>query len=198
MSPPYCQCLASYLALSCLLPIFLHIRPLVLPLLVLPVLPVLPAGRRCPSPLTCWPWLWATWRAESWGPSAQCGASLKWLRQGLTSLQVGGWGAIEAVQSFDGPACSTPRPPPSAYAPRLLWPDLALALALAWPLSLCPPSPVPRRPSAETSKFLDAAESLAGPYQWGRYDLLLLPPSFPYGGCLPPVLCLSSRRHMQH
>lgn len=43
---------------------------------------------------------------------------------------------------------------------------------------------MPRRPSAETSKFLDAAESLAGPYQWGRYDLLLLPPSFPYGGCL--------------
>eukprot|EP00967_Tisochrysis_lutea_P076132 scaffold102844_cov21-Tisochrysis_lutea.AAC.1 len=24
-------------------------------------------------------------------------------------------------------------------------------------------------------------ESIAGPYVWGRYDLLLLPPSFPYG-----------------
>ncbi|KAG7670978.1 hypothetical protein Ndes2526A_g01234 [Nannochloris sp. 'desiccata'] len=35
---------------------------------------------------------------------------------------------------------------------------------------------------AETPKFLEAAESLAGPYRWGRYDLLLLPPSFPYGG----------------
>jgi leukotriene-A4 hydrolase len=35
---------------------------------------------------------------------------------------------------------------------------------------------------AETPKFLQAAESLAGPYRWGRYDLLLLPPSFPYGG----------------
>jgi leukotriene-A4 hydrolase len=35
---------------------------------------------------------------------------------------------------------------------------------------------------AETPRFLKAAESLAGPYRWGRYDLLLLPPSFPYGG----------------
>jgi len=24
-------------------------------------------------------------------------------------------------------------------------------------------------------------EAVAGPYVWGRYDLLLLPPSFPYG-----------------
>ncbi|KAI3426280.1 hypothetical protein D9Q98_008653 [Chlorella vulgaris] len=41
---------------------------------------------------------------------------------------------------------------------------------------------------AETSKFLDAAAELAGPYQWGRYDLLLLPPSFPYGGMENPCL----------
>ena len=27
-----------------------------------------------------------------------------------------------------------------------------------------------------------AAEKIAGPYVWGIYDLLLLPPSFPYGG----------------
>ena len=48
--------------------------------------------------------------------------------------------------------------------------------------------PPPSRASCptETSKFLDAAEQLAGPYQWGRYDLLLLPPSFPYGGMENP------------
>ena len=34
---------------------------------------------------------------------------------------------------------------------------------------------------ADTPKYLEAAEKLAGPYRWGRYDLLLLPPSFPYG-----------------
>ena len=26
------------------------------------------------------------------------------------------------------------------------------------------------------------AEKLLGPYLWGRYDLVILPPSFPYGG----------------
>lgn len=33
-----------------------------------------------------------------------------------------------------------------------------------------------------------AGEALAGPYVWGRYDLLLLPPSFPYGGMENPCL----------
>jgi leukotriene-A4 hydrolase len=41
---------------------------------------------------------------------------------------------------------------------------------------------------AETETFLQAAESLAGPYQWTRYDLLVLPPSFPYGGMENPCL----------
>ncbi|GFH06372.1 Leuk-A4-hydro_C domain-containing protein, partial [Haematococcus lacustris] len=34
---------------------------------------------------------------------------------------------------------------------------------------------------ADTASFLEAGEALAGPYVWGRYDLLLMPPSFPYG-----------------
>ncbi|PSC70392.1 Leukotriene A-4 hydrolase isoform A [Micractinium conductrix] len=41
---------------------------------------------------------------------------------------------------------------------------------------------------AETDKFLQAAADLAGPYQWGVYDVLLLPPSFPYGGMENPCL----------
>ena len=41
---------------------------------------------------------------------------------------------------------------------------------------------------ADTSKYLDLGEELAGPYAWGRYDLLLLPPSFPYGGMENPCL----------
>lgn len=41
---------------------------------------------------------------------------------------------------------------------------------------------------AETAKFLDTGEALAGPYRFGRYDLLLLPPSFPYGGMENPCL----------
>jgi leukotriene-A4 hydrolase len=38
------------------------------------------------------------------------------------------------------------------------------------------------REFAETERMLQAAEDLYGPYQWGRYDILVLPPSFPFGG----------------
>jgi leukotriene-A4 hydrolase len=41
---------------------------------------------------------------------------------------------------------------------------------------------------AETEKFISIAENLVGPYVWGRYDVLLLPPSFPYGGMENPCL----------
>lgn len=40
----------------------------------------------------------------------------------------------------------------------------------------------------DTEKFLSTAEELLTPYEWGRYDLLLLPPSFPYGGMENPCL----------
>jgi aminopeptidase N len=40
----------------------------------------------------------------------------------------------------------------------------------------------------DLEKMLAAAESLYGPYRWGRYDLLVLPPSFPYGGMENPRL----------
>eukprot|EP01114_Cavostelium_apophysatum_P016677 TRINITY_DN4794_c0_g1_i1.p1 TRINITY_DN4794_c0_g1~~TRINITY_DN4794_c0_g1_i1.p1 ORF type:complete len:601 (+),score=152.57 TRINITY_DN4794_c0_g1_i1:41-1843(+) len=41
---------------------------------------------------------------------------------------------------------------------------------------------------AETEEFLKIGEDLLGPYVWGRYDILLLPPSFPYGGMENPCL----------
>ena len=41
---------------------------------------------------------------------------------------------------------------------------------------------------ADTEKMIDAAEALFGPYQWGRYDMLVLPPSFPFGGMENPNL----------
>lgn len=41
---------------------------------------------------------------------------------------------------------------------------------------------------AETEKYLQAAEKLCGPYEWQEYDLLVLPPSFPYGGMENPCL----------
>eukprot|EP00537_Pseudo-nitzschia_pungens_P007253 CAMPEP_0172367130 /NCGR_PEP_ID=MMETSP1060-20121228/19395_1 /TAXON_ID=37318 /ORGANISM="Pseudo-nitzschia pungens, Strain cf. cingulata" /LENGTH=652 /DNA_ID=CAMNT_0013091259 /DNA_START=94 /DNA_END=2052 /DNA_ORIENTATION=- len=42
---------------------------------------------------------------------------------------------------------------------------------------------------SETEVFLSTAEAIAGrEYAWGRYDLLCLPPSFPYGGMENPCL----------
>ena len=41
---------------------------------------------------------------------------------------------------------------------------------------------------ADTEKMVEAAESLYGPYRWGRYDMLVLPPSFPIGGMENPRL----------
>jgi leukotriene-A4 hydrolase len=41
---------------------------------------------------------------------------------------------------------------------------------------------------SETEKFIAAGEAICGPYVWGHYDILLLPPSFPYGGMENPCL----------
>eukprot|EP00062_Callorhinchus_milii_P009552 gi/632953465/ref/XP_007892433.1/ PREDICTED: aminopeptidase B [Callorhinchus milii] len=37
-------------------------------------------------------------------------------------------------------------------------------------------------------EFLTVGEKLFGPYVWGRYDILFMPPSFPYGGMENPCL----------
>lgn len=45
---------------------------------------------------------------------------------------------------------------------------------------------------ADTEKMIEAAEKLYGPYRWGRYDILVLPPSFPYGGMENPRLTFAT------
>lgn len=40
----------------------------------------------------------------------------------------------------------------------------------------------------DTQAMIYAANDMFGTYQWGRYDLLILPPSFPYGGMENPRL----------
>lgn len=40
----------------------------------------------------------------------------------------------------------------------------------------------------ETPLMEEANERLYGPYRWGRYDLIVLPPSFPFGGMENPRL----------
>lgn len=45
---------------------------------------------------------------------------------------------------------------------------------------------------AEIEQMLTAAEHLCGPYVWKVYDVLVLPPSFPYGGMENPCLTFVS------
>lgn len=40
----------------------------------------------------------------------------------------------------------------------------------------------------DIERLVNAAEALYGPYRWGRYDVLVLPPSFPFGGMENPRL----------
>lgn len=44
----------------------------------------------------------------------------------------------------------------------------------------------------DLESMIKAAESLYGPYRWGRYDLVVLPPSFPFGGMENPRLTFAT------
>ena len=48
------------------------------------------------------------------------------------------------------------------------------------------------RELSDTEKMVAAAEKLYGPYRWGRYDILVLPPSFPFGGMENPTLTFAT------
>lgn len=45
---------------------------------------------------------------------------------------------------------------------------------------------------AETEEMIKAAEELYGPYEWERYDILVLPASFPFGGMENPRLTFAT------
>jgi leukotriene-A4 hydrolase len=44
----------------------------------------------------------------------------------------------------------------------------------------------------DTERMVESAEKLFGPYRWGRYDLIILPPSFPFGGMENPCLTFAT------
>jgi leukotriene A-4 hydrolase/aminopeptidase len=48
------------------------------------------------------------------------------------------------------------------------------------------------REFVDTEKMIAATEQLYGAYRWGRYDLLVLPPSFPFGGMENPMLTFAT------
>ena len=44
----------------------------------------------------------------------------------------------------------------------------------------------------DMEELLDTIEDYLGPYVWGSYTILVLPPSFPYGGMENPLLTFVS------
>lgn len=60
-----------------------------------------------------------------------------------------------------------------------VWAEPAVLERAAWEL-------------ADTEKMIAAAEQLYGPYRWGRYDVLILPPAFPFGGMENPRLTFAT------
>ena len=44
----------------------------------------------------------------------------------------------------------------------------------------------------DTERMIVEAEQLFGPYRWGRYDLIVLPPAFPFGGMENPRLTFAT------
>ncbi len=68
----------------------------------------------------------------------------------------------------------------SPLGPRAgVWSEPSILPAAAWEF-------------ADTEAMIDAAELLFGPYRWERYELLVLPPSFPYGGMENPRLTFAT------
>ena len=45
---------------------------------------------------------------------------------------------------------------------------------------------------SDTEDLLKIAEGLSGPYVWGIYDILVLPPSYAYSGMENPCLTFIS------
>lgn len=45
---------------------------------------------------------------------------------------------------------------------------------------------------ADTEKLVETVERLYGAYRWGRYELLILPPSFPFGGMENPIVTFAT------
>ena len=107
-----------------------------------------------------------------------------------------------AVMSAENDA-RTPRDGDYSFRMRQPIPSYLIALAVGdlQFRSLGPRTGVYAEPSvvvraarelSDTEKMVVATERLYGPYRWGRYDILVLPPSFPFGGMENPRLTFAT------
>ena len=104
-------------------------------------------------------------------------------------------GAInDAKHALDGDFRFTqPKPIPS-YLLAIAAGDLAVRETGPRSAVYAEPSVVDKaaREFEDTEKMIATAEKLYGPYRWGRYDILVLPPSFPFGGMENPNMTFAT------
>ncbi|MEJ7599502.1 MAG: M1 family metallopeptidase [Kofleriaceae bacterium] len=98
--------------------------------------------------------------------------------------------AENPVRAIDGAWRFRMRQPIPSYLMALAVGDLAFQAIGPRTGVYAEPSRVAAAASefAEVEAMMTAAERLYGPYRWDRYDILVLPPSFPYGGMENPRL----------
>jgi leukotriene-A4 hydrolase len=136
-----------------------------------------PIHARTMLPLQDSPYVRVTYEAEVTGPEA------------LTAVMSAGPGAHRPAPRagmrtffFDMPqaipsyllALAVGRLEPRDLSPRSrVWAEPETVEAAAWEF-------------AGIEAMISKAEQLFGPYEWDRYDMLVLPPSFPYGGMENP------------
>lgn len=100
----------------------------------------------------------------------------------------------DAHHRLDGDfSFSMPQPIPS-YLLAIAVGDLAVRETGPRSAVYAEPSVVKKaaREFADTEKMIETTEKLYGPYRWGRYDILVLPPSFPFGGMENPRLTFAT------
>lgn len=133
--------------------------------------------------------------ARSWFPNQDTpGVRLRWDARVHTPAPTRALMSADAVESDDGSfAFDMPQTVPSYL--------IALAVGALEFRALGPRTGVWAEPSrlpgaaaefGDMEAMLGAVEDRFGPYRWGRYDLLVLPPAFPFGGMENPKLTFAT------